>query len=154
LNEKAKYFNAGVLLLDLQQWRASGITKKCLEFAAKHLRDLIVADQTVLNWVFYENQFFELDTNYNTALYPTSKTVEPIVAGKIFHFVGSPKPWDFLGEVLHTNYSFFESVLSKTALRSYKSYRGWTFSRARRTFRLGRSYLYCLARTLASQINS
>jgi lipopolysaccharide biosynthesis glycosyltransferase len=147
LDEEAKYFNCGVLLIDLQHWRALEITKKCFEFIEKYPRQLIVADQTVLNWVFYESQFLELDSSYNIALYPTSKPVTPVsAASKIFHFVGSPKPWDFLGEILHSNYSFFEGVLSKTALRRYKSYRGLTFSRAKRTLRLGRAYLYCLAR--------
>ena len=148
LNMKAKYFNGGVLLIDLQQWRKSGIMKKCLEFAEKYPTELSVADQTILNYVFYENQFFELDSSYNCALYPTSKPITPIAADKIFHFVGSPKPWDFLGEILHTNYSLFQGVLSKTAFRSYKSYRGLTFSRAKRTFRLARSYLDYFARTL------
>src|SRR5262249_21362377 len=110
----------------------------------KYSSDLIVADQTILNYVFYENQFLELDSSYNHVLYPSYKPVIPSAAGEIFHFIGSPKPWDFLGEVLHTNYSLFEGVLSKTAFRSYKSYRGLTFGRARRTLRLARSYLYVL----------
>ena len=147
LNEKAKYFNGGVMLIDLQRWRASRITEKCMEFIEKYPRELITADQTVLNYVFYKNQFFELDSSYNQALYPTSKPVMHTTE-KIFHFVGSPKPWDFLGEFLHTNYFLFKGVLSNTAFRTYKSYRGMTFSRAKRTFRLVRSYGYCLGRTL------
>jgi len=143
LNEKAKYFNSGVLLIDLQQWRKLGITKKCLEFAEKYQRELISHDQTVLNCVFYQNQFFELDWSYNQGLYPTSKPVTS-ATGQIFHFVGSPKPWDFLGEVLHTNHSLFQGVLSNTAFRSYKSYRGLTFGRAKRTLKLARSYRDCL----------
>jgi lipopolysaccharide biosynthesis glycosyltransferase len=148
LNEKAKYFNAGVMVIDLQRWRVSGITKKCFEFAEKYPRELIVADQTVLNYVFYENQFFELDSSYNHPLYSTEPVIPiPVPPGKIFHFVGSPKPWDFMGEILHANYPLFHDVLSNTAFRSYKSYHGLSFSKAKRTFRLGRSYFYCVARS-------
>jgi lipopolysaccharide biosynthesis glycosyltransferase len=143
LNEKAKYFNTGVMLIDMNQWRASRITEKCLEFIEKHPKELIVADQTVLNYVLYENQFFELHSSYNVALYPTSKP-EMDATGKIFHFLGSPKPWDFLGEFIHTNYSLFQGVLFNTAFRTYKSYRGMTFRRAKRAFRLGRHYIHRL----------
>ena len=149
LNEKAKFFNCGVLLIDLKQWRALGITKKCFEFIEKYPRELIGHDQTVLNWVFYENQFFELDSSYNHPLYSTEPVI-PIPAGEIFHFVGSPKPWDFLGEILHANYPVFQGVLCNTAFRSYKSYRGLTFSKAKRTFMLGRSYFYCVARSFGN----
>ena len=140
LNEEVRYFNSGVMLVNLKLWRSLGITQQCVEFAGKYPQQLPGADQTVLNYVLYKN-YIEVDSSYNSALYPASKPVNPTAVGKIFHFVGSPKPWDFLGEFVHPNYPLFHAVLSNTAFRNYKTYRGLTFSRVKRTLRLSRSYL-------------
>jgi lipopolysaccharide biosynthesis glycosyltransferase len=146
LKTEALYFNTGVMLIDLRQWRKWAITERCLEFANKYPNQLSTADQTVLNYVFYENKFLVLDQGYNHVLYPGSHSVAPDSVGEIFHFVGSPKPWDFLGEIFHTNYHLFHSVLCHTAFHNYKSYRDLNFLRVKRTLRLSRAYYHLVRR--------
>lgn len=140
------YFNSGVMLIDMVKWRQLSITDRCLIFSDKFSRNLLAADQTVLNYVFRGGNFLELDASWNHALYPYWTRVPLESAASIFHFVGSPKPWDFLGEVIHTNYPLFYSTLSKTEFSNYKTYQNWSLKRARRTVRLSRAYLDCLRR--------
>lgn len=144
LDKEAKYFNAGVLLIDLDKWRALNITARCLEFADKNAKMLRTADQTVLNYVFYRNNFLELDKSYNHALYPYTNPIDPQENGSVFHFIGSPKPWDFGGEFVHRNYQFFRSFLKKTTFSNYTTYLDFSFQRVKRTLKLSRSYYRCL----------
>lgn len=140
LDNDARYFNAGVMLINLEKWRQLNITKQCLEFADKYPNMLLAADQTILNYVFYKNNFYELDKSYNVALYPSSVFIESDSTNGVFHFVGSPKPWDFLGEFIHSNYPLFQSILSKTEFKNYKTYLDLSFAKLKRTLRLSRSY--------------
>ena len=141
-----KYFNAGVLLIDLQAWRQADITKRCFEFAKKYPNMLLTADQTILNYVFYDNNFHELDKSYNHALYASSKQILSDIDDSIFHFVGSPKPWDFLGEVAHKNYPLFHSILTKTAFSNYKTFLDISIHRIQRTLRLTKQYYTCFTK--------
>ncbi len=144
LEKEAKYFNAGVMVIDLDKWRKLNITEKCFEFADRYPNKLFAADQTVLNYVFYKNNFFELDKSYNHGLYPYSNPVDPQECDSIFHFVGSPKPWDFGGEFVHRNYPLFRGILNNTSFCKFKSYLDFNFYRVQRTLRLSRAYYRCL----------
>ena len=148
LDREAQCFNAGVMLIDLEKWRQLDITKQCLEFADKYPDKLLAADQTVLNYVFYKNNFYELDKSYNVALYPSSLFIQGDSLNGIFHFIGSPKPWDFLGEFVHGNYCLFQSILCKTEFKTYKTYLDFSFNKLKRTFRLSRAYYRTITKRL------
>jgi len=45
----SRYFNAGVLLINLDSWRRLGVKQKSLEFIRHHFNDIIRADQDILN---------------------------------------------------------------------------------------------------------
>ncbi len=142
MNKEAKYFNSGVMLMDLKQWRELDITAKCLAFANKYVDRLAFGDEAILNCIFHEN-FQVIDPSYNHPLYPNSDLIKSNL-NDIFHFVGSPKPFDFLGEWVHINFSMFHETLAQTNLRDYKSYRGLSIQRLKRTLRLVRSYYRCV----------
>jgi len=141
LDVDAPYFNAGVLLLDLDAWRREALAKRCLDFAHEHATRLATADQTVLNLVFHR-RFKALDDACNVPLFPASAPV-PDACDRpcIFHFVGAPKPWDFLGRRLHRNHRVYADVVSRTQMRDYRFHRGLTWRRVARTLRNLRSYL-------------
>lgn len=58
------YFNAGVLLIDLFQWRKNKIGKCCLEFIESHHGTVIHHDQGILNGILF-NEWKRLPLKYN-----------------------------------------------------------------------------------------
>jgi lipopolysaccharide biosynthesis glycosyltransferase len=152
MNKEAKYFNSGVMLMDLKRWRELDITAQCLAFANKYLDRLAFGDEAILNCIFHEN-FQIIDRSYNHPLYPNSDSIKSNT-NNIFHFVGAPKPFDFLGELIHANFSMFYETLAQTNFRDYKSYRGLSVQRLKRTLRLSRSYYRCLGQHVRHKLNT
>jgi len=109
------YFNGGVLVLNLAQWRQQHISERCLEFARTNSELLTSADQMVLNAVLGD-QFESFGEVFNTAVWPSSPAIAPAArTGRIFHLVGAPKPWDYLGRLAHRNFPFWREWIGKTA---------------------------------------
>lgn len=102
LSPKLEYFNSGVLLLNLIEWRAKDIKERCFEIARQHQLNLPSHDQSILN-IYCKGNFAHLPLSFNCqwiAGYP-----KPNISDKmILHFVGSPKPWDPLGFIIHKGY--------------------------------------------------
>jgi lipopolysaccharide biosynthesis glycosyltransferase len=104
-------FNSGVLLFDLEAWRKADLTKRCLSFAAEYNSAFLDCDQTILNALFTAS-FAELPEALNIQWQARRPPLTP--HGAIFHFVGSPKPWDIFGSVLHTGFKKWH-VYSRSA---------------------------------------
>jgi lipopolysaccharide biosynthesis glycosyltransferase len=152
IKKEAKYFNSGVMLMDLKRWRELDITAQCLAFANKYVDRVAFGDEAILNCIFNEN-FHVIDPSYNHPLYTGSAPVKSNL-DHIFHFVGSPKPFDFLGEWLHRNYSIFYDTLAQTSFKDYKSYRNFSVQKLNRTVRLSRSYAKCLGNYSRHRVKS
>lgn len=59
LKPEQAYFNAGILLIDLAEWRKYDVEKRCLQFIAEHNGKVIHHDQGTLNGVL-QKQWFRL----------------------------------------------------------------------------------------------
>lgn len=115
LDTSKPYFNSGVLVLNLAQWRAQHVSAECLEFARSHGPLLMSADQMVLNAVLGD-RFEPFEEIFNTAIWPSSPAIAAAErTGRIFHLVGAPKPWDYLGRLAHRNFEFWLEWIRKTA---------------------------------------
>lgn len=145
LNGNDPYFNAGVMQMDLTMWREGSLFAECMEFAERYSNSLLSADQTILNFVLH-SRFRALPETFNVPLYSSARRRlgEEFVQGQIYHLVGRPKPWDFLGEYLNQYSSDFSSHLKSTALATYRSHRNVSVSTVPRVFRMGKSYWKCL----------
>jgi len=103
------YFNAGIMLVDVQQWRRSRILERGREFALLHPDRLRHWDQDVLNHVFADNwlplpdrwnacpHLFGLTGGYDLSEQNlTSSEREAIKRPGIIHFAGPGpvKPWN------------------------------------------------------------
>lgn len=144
LDTGAPYFNAGVLLLDLDAWRRDALSQRCIEFAREHREAIATADQTILNLVFYED-FEALPPECNHLVFPdTPPLPAPEARGRIVHFVGAPKPWDLLGRPLHRNHALFEAVVRRTRMRGRTLARSLTLTQIARAARNCRSYVSLL----------
>lgn len=65
---KSTYFNAGLLLINLEEWRAQNIGPKCLELAPKIKPKY--HDQDLLNYICLDKvQLLELSWNYQTPMF-------------------------------------------------------------------------------------
>ena len=99
-----RYFNSGVLLIDMERWRGLGIEKKLFDFLSENPEKARLLDQTVLNIVL-QNEYLNLPMAYNFQYVPpffeescylrdASEYVDTLPAPKIVHFVGMYKPWN------------------------------------------------------------
>jgi len=110
LSPELDYFNAGVLLMNLSQWREENVQAKWREIANKYPQDLLAVDQTLLNAVC-RGEFAHLPMHFNNAWCPGDGA--PADANQsILHFVGSPKPWDLFGKVLHQGFDTWKGYNS------------------------------------------
>lgn len=65
LNPSSKYFNTGLLVMNLTEWRNEQITVKVLNCVAENKEYAKLPDQYALNVVLY-NRWLELDKTWNT----------------------------------------------------------------------------------------
>jgi lipopolysaccharide biosynthesis glycosyltransferase len=101
LSPQFKYFNAGVLLIDLARIRSEKLFSAATEFVAKHDRDLPYNDQDALNWALW-GRWKNLGASWNVQRFLSPKeiageqTEERRLEGKrpyLVHFIGYVKPW-------------------------------------------------------------
>lgn len=93
---KDQYFNAGVLLLDVQKLNKMKFTDKTVEMTVQLFHKLACPDQDVLN-ILFENNFKKLDYRFNympdhihllQRKHPEISKIDPVV----IHYT-SQKPW-------------------------------------------------------------
>ena len=69
-----KYFNAGLLLIDLDKWRSTDVEQACLDFIAQHQGSVTHHDQGVLNGLFHQDvSILPLKNNVMTIHYIMSR---------------------------------------------------------------------------------
>ncbi|KKC31369.1 glycosyltransferase family 8 protein [Devosia psychrophila] len=83
------YFNAGIVLIDLEGWRQADIIGKMEQAFADGIMQRIYYDQDLLNIVF-RNNWLQLPWRWNT--------IGPLLAHEsldpaILHYTGTKKPW-------------------------------------------------------------
>lgn len=135
-------FNSGVMLLDLDLWRREKMKERCFEFGANHSTELKAADQTILNGVL-RGSFFRLSDRYNRPLYACAKP-SGALENSIYHFIGSPKPWDPFGSYVHGHYAAYARALQDAGLSPWPVQLRKIPALAARVFRLSKSYLRCI----------
>ena len=119
----AFYFNAGVMLVNVAEWRRQKITDLAMEYLKQN--HPAFWDQSALNVVLQGNAvrledkfncIANMRKNWPVLIRPDGKT------GKLVHFLDYPKPWDWLGELVHPQYALWRAVLDKTAMKDFRSW--------------------------------
>ena len=117
------YFNAGLILVNVAEWRRRKIAEESIRYIAIHRPAF--HDQAALNFVLH-HKAFALDAKFNCvanmrknwpSLLPPYGRIN-----KLVHFLDYPKPWDFLGEWLHPQYRLWRAVLDQTAMKGFRSW--------------------------------
>lgn len=120
--ESQKYFNSGILVMDLDKWREESITDQVLDFIKNNPEKLKFHDQDALNAVLHDN-WKELPQRWNaqtnvivnriTPLCPIRKKdyIDARKNPKLIHFCGHIKPWH--KETNHPYAVEYEQYVSK-----------------------------------------
>lgn len=97
----SKYFNSGVMLINLEYWRTYNVKEKVIEYITGKTGVIQFPDQDALNSVINGN-WLELNPKYNMHTvflceeYASAPQIkEAIDHPVIIHFTGSSKPWHF-----------------------------------------------------------
>lgn len=123
LDPRAPYFNSGVLLIDVERWRARDIGPRTIGYV-RSFDARRNADQEGLN-VALADDWLELDPTWNqqspllahnrgaAALYPDEVLDAARHDPRIIHFTDRPKPWD--RDCVHPARDAWRSAAAATA---------------------------------------
>lgn len=117
IHPEAGYYNSGLLLLDLEQWRRSKLTEEVVASIIQNKQYANFPDQYGLNVVF-ANKWHTLDPKWNT--YAFQETKDPY----IIHFIGVKPIYSSYDNNIEYKKEFFE-YLSKTGYKNYKPKSGY-----------------------------
>lgn len=99
---KNKYFNAGVIFLNLRKWDSVQFTKKAFKLITENHtgKPLKYLDQDALNILFNQNNIY-LSRDYN-CIYTLKNELEKAnyndfikTSTKLIHYTGATKPWHY-----------------------------------------------------------
>jgi lipopolysaccharide biosynthesis glycosyltransferase len=119
------YFNAGVLLIDLDQWRKTGAMRRVLDYVNEN-PDRVLYDQDALNACFFDRRL-RLDYKWNATWpffggsmklpIPPAEIKKVRREARIIHFNGLSKPWSYLCD--HPRRSEYGKYLKMTEWRDF-----------------------------------
>jgi lipopolysaccharide biosynthesis glycosyltransferase len=93
IDSGSMYFNAGVMIVDVEAWRRAGVTSQAIEYLRKYQDAVTFWDQEGLNATLAGN-WLALDGRWNhNASIPRNKLSSELPS--IAHFAGGLKPWRF-----------------------------------------------------------
>lgn len=95
-----RYFNAGVMLIDVKKWKNLNVKLKAIEIIIQKNTELMLWDQDVLNIIF-NGKYQELDENFNYRMdilefneHEVRKLEKNV---HLIHYFGKSKPWSIKG---------------------------------------------------------
>lgn len=102
-NPTDSYFNAGVLVVNLDYWREHNIVHQCMEYIEKYPERLQFYDQDVLNAVLHNQKLFiPFIWNMQEGFYRRRRRInkntwaeldQAMMNPTILHYTGKKKPW-------------------------------------------------------------
>lgn len=105
LKKNSEYINAGIMLINVDEWKKQAPVKKILDFISANIKMLKLADQDVINVLFedkiliFDERYYNLDEKIFFAKSFRIYTSSPINLDwvrentVIIHYNGSHKPW-------------------------------------------------------------
>lgn len=95
----APYFNAGMLLIDVDRWNATDVMQRCIDFGRTHRDQMIRHDQNLLNGTL-RGDWAELSPLWNWQYTRSTMLFEALETANVVHFIGPRKPWTHVGGAL------------------------------------------------------
>lgn len=94
------YFNAGVLLLNINKLRKENFHKQIIEYIEKNRDNIYLGDQQILNELTH-NKVYPLDKKWNIQISKYSSRSYLTCRPGIIHFITDQKPWNISSMQLH-----------------------------------------------------
>jgi lipopolysaccharide biosynthesis glycosyltransferase len=93
MDKCSRYFNSGVMLINLQKWRADKVSERTIDFVERHPSAVEYVDQCGLNAVI-NGRWLSVSGTFNTQT-PELRTMKEVELGQVVvaHFTGTSKPW-------------------------------------------------------------
>lgn len=111
-----KYYNAGVMLLNLDYWRKNDIEKKLFDYTVKNKKTILWQDQDIIN-VVLQNEIKEVDLKWNYSYFLYDKiNEEDLKKSAIIHIAGRFKPW--ANPIDHPLFDFYYYYLLFTPFKA------------------------------------
>lgn len=121
ISDRAKYFNAGVMLIDLARWRAEKFAERSLDYLRAHWKSVAFWDQEGLN-VALSGKWMELSSGWNRNVSVPGDRALGNLDGCILHFAGRLKPW--LYKIRDPEFSLYLRYLDRTSWKGSRPARG------------------------------
>ena len=131
-DENKGYFNSGVLLIDLKQWRENNLMKQSIDYCVKNIEYLRFVDQDALNVIFQDNKcelplcYNIIPANLNSDYYYTPEHLdeikEAVYLPVIIHYASSA-PW-YMDEYQHPMCYLWDetnALLPQPAKKDYRA---------------------------------
>lgn len=126
MDPSARYFNSGVMVVNVRKWREEEIKHRVVDFTLHHPEAVVLAEQCGLNSVINGRwKVLPLKYNLQTWYFENSErndhlsdaVREAMVAPAIVHFTAIPKPWYFMSRDPYRG--LYRRYLRKTPFRGY-----------------------------------
>ncbi len=124
--ERFGYFNSGVMIIDLEQWRATRAAAEVIDYIVANPDKLIDADQDALNGCFFARRkavpyVWNVITPFYFDYHPLGMDqtiVDEVRQGaRIVHFNGASKPWSYMSR--HPHRQDYARYLRRSEWRDY-----------------------------------
>lgn len=117
------YFNSGVLLVNAIEWKKQDVTARTLDYLTHN--EALIREQSALNVVLHKRTI-PIDEKYNSLSNMRKHwpdLIKPLgQINRLIHFADYPKPWDFMGEVVHPQFSLWREILKQTVMSDFRTW--------------------------------
>ena len=124
LRPDAKYFNCGVMLMNVRRWRDQRVSDRALAYLKTYARDVAFLEQEGINAVL-SDQWEPLDPQWNWSVSVggafRQRSIDAHV--KIAHFSGNLKPWKHDGR--NPYYALYYEYIDRTVFAGFRPRRRW-----------------------------
>ena len=115
--KQEKYFNAGVLLMNLKAMRKYADQEEMERFVKENLSLFLWQDQDILN-LFFEDSVLFADVKYNYQVSPGGNfNKDKCEESAILHYVGGLKPWSYA--YVWDVGAYYQSYIKRTNIGRY-----------------------------------
>lgn len=134
LDPEAGYFNAGVMVINLELWRRDDIAARALAYLKRYRDRVFFLDQEGLNAVL-AGKWRQIDRLWNWSLFAERQELsyqnrKGITIDNnsrqdphILHFTGNLKPWNYNGSTVYDE--IYYQYLDMTVWANWRPSRGW-----------------------------